>query len=418
MSGLIPEKIGLGLKDSIGSVPENYDEYYLQIVKTSLRYACPIGAAVYIAFFPLDWIGSGSSAVAVKTLGLRAMVSLVVLAFWYFAPLLRSVRTAMLSLASLYVFVLLDTIGLISVVPDSLIIGQASLLLVTMCAYGMLLLRPTPFAIAGSLGIIADICACVSAGLTLKQTVINACQLGTGIILGSIFSGLLERELRKKHSLERSLEAEKKQSETLLQEILPRYVIKRILEGAYDIAEAVPEVDVIFIDIVGFSAMSRRLGPTHLLEVLGAIFQSFDENCERRGVTKIKTIGDAYMAATNLPEPSKLSGIKAIEFCQEALVSVREIARRTGIPISVRMGVATGAAISGVLSLKRPAYDLWGETVNLASRLESTGEPGRIQIAETTYWRVKDRFDCEPRGPIDVKGIGPVQTYFIRAANV
>src|ERR1700692_1707420 len=182
MSGFISEKIGLGLDTSTGSVPENYDEYYLQIVKASLRYACPIAAAVYLSFFALEWIVSDSWAGAIKKLVLRATVSLVILAFWYIAPLLRSVRTAMLSLASLYVFALLDMIGLILVMPDSLIIGQASLLLVTMCACGMFFLRPMPFAIAGSIGVIADICACVSVGLTLKQTVINACQLSAGII--------------------------------------------------------------------------------------------------------------------------------------------------------------------------------------------------------------------------------------------
>jgi adenylate cyclase len=118
------------------------------------------------------------------------------------------------------------------------------------------------------------------------------------------------------------------------------------------------------------------------------------------------------MAATNLPEASELSAIRAIEFCQEALLSVKDIAKKTGVPLDVRIGVATGSVIAGVLSLKRPAYDLWGETVNLASRMESTGEPGRIQVAEKTYWRIKDRFGCEARS-IDVEGLGRIKTYFI-----
>ena len=413
MNESIRQTISLRLDKGGDPVPESYDEYYLQIVKTALRYACPIGAAVYIFFFVLDWM-STSSAVAIKTLTLRAAVSVVTLAFWYFAPLLRSVRAAMVCLASLYVFVLLDMIGLISVIPNSLILGQASLLLVTMCACGMFFLKPIPFAIAGSIGVMADIFACVSAGLTYKETVINACQLGSGILFGSIFLALLERELRKKHTLERSLQAEKEQSDILLREILPGYVIERIGTGVKYIADAVSEVDVIFIDIVGFSAMSTYLAPKHLLEIVGTIFRSFDENCERHGVTKIKTIGDSYMAATNLPESSELSGVRAIEFCQEALLSVENVANRHDVPISVRIGVATGGVIAGVLSLKRPAYDLWGETVNLASRMESTGEPGRIQIAEKTYWRIKNRFECEARGVVDVKGVGAVKTYFIK----
>jgi class 3 adenylate cyclase len=120
------------------------------------------------------------------------------------------------------------------------------------------------------------------------------------------------------------------------------------------------------------------------------------------------------MAATGAPEPSHLSAINAAEFCLAAIRSVEEIAARTGIPIQVRVGLATGAAISGVLSLKRPAYDLWGETVNLAARMESTSQPGRVHIAETTYWRVKDKYTCEQCGLIDVKGVGNIQTYFIQ----
>jgi adenylate cyclase len=289
-------------------------------------------------------------------------------------------------------------------------------------------LRSFALAVAGSIGLIADIYACVSARLTPVETAINASHFGTGIFVSCIFLILLEKELRERHSLERSLEAEKSQSETLLQEIevekeqsetllkaiLPQYVIKRIREGSEYVADAVFEADVIFIDIVGFSAMSTRLGPKHLIEILGMIFKSFDENCERHGVIKIKTIGDSYMAATNLPDPSEGSGVRAVDFCHDALLSVHNIARKMEMPIDVRIGVATGAVVAGVLSLKRPAYDLWGETVNLASRMESTGEPGRIQIAEKTYWRIKNRFECEARGVVDVKGVGAVKTYFIR----
>jgi adenylate cyclase len=161
--------------------------------------------------------------------------------------------------------------------------------------------------------------------------------------------------------------------------------------------------------------MSRKLAPRHLVEVLGEIFRHFDDKCEKYSVTKIKTIGDAYMAATGAPEPSSLSSTAAIDFCLDAIRSVDVIARRTGLPISIRVGIATGAVISGVLGLKRPAYDLWGETVNLASRMERSSEPGRVQIAETTYWRVKDKFVCEPRGLVDVKGVGAIQTYFVQA---
>ena len=403
----------LGFEKSTAPVPENYDEYYLQIVKASLRYACPIAAVVCIGYFPLD-LTWGSSALAMKTLALRATLSVALLIFWVLAPRLHSVRAAMLSTASLYLFALLDTLWLVSLLsfPNSLILVQPALFLIMMFACSMFFIRPIPLGIAGLIGLGADIWICTASGLPPKVTAINGSQFGTGVILSCIFMALLEKELRRNHSLERSLEAEKEQSDVLLHDILPAYVIERLEQGVENIADAVPEIDIIFIDIVGSSVMAARLGATHLIEILGKIFRSFDDNCERHGVTKIKTIGDAYMAATNLPEPTGLSAIRAIEFCQEALLSVKDIAKTTPFPIDVRIGVATGSVIAGVLSLKRPAYDLWGETVNLASRMESTSEPGRIQIAEKTYWRIKDRFGCEPRS-VDVKGLGLVKTYFI-----
>jgi adenylate cyclase len=412
-NGLDMRTLTEGFEKTTGPVPENYDEYYLQIVKASLRYACPIAAAAYFVFFPLDLISGGSS-VAIKTLALRGSVSLVMLAFWRYAPVISSVRVLTWSAASLYLLVLLNMLWLISVLsflPNNIIVGQASLLLVTMCACGMFFLRPIPLAIVGAIGLIGDIRACLSAGLTPLLTTIIVVEFGLGIIISCAFMVLLEKELRRKYSLERSLQAAKEKSEILLQAILPRYVIERIEKGATYIADAVPEVDIIFIDIVGFSTMSKKLGPQHLIEILGEIFRSFDDNCERYDVTKIKTIGDSYMAATNLPDPTKLSGVRAVEFCQEALLSVEHVAKQHGIPISVRIGVATGGVIAGVLSLRRPAYDLWGETVNLASRMESTGEPGRIQISERTYWAIKHRFGCEHRD-VDVDG-SHVETYFV-----
>lgn len=135
------------------------------------------------------------------------------------------------------------------------------------------------------------------------------------------------------------------------------------------------------------------------------------------GVTKIKTIGDAYMAATGAQEPAGHTAAAAVRFSLDAINAAEAISNRVGFPLNIRVGIATGSVISGVLSLKRPAYDLWGETVNLASRLESGSEPGTIHIAETTYWRVKDQFRCQPHGMIDVRGIGAVQTYFIRPGS-
>ena len=396
-------------------IPKEYDEYYLRIVRVCLNYACPTGAGLYMLFFLWDLLLIQSGATSVKTLVLRLSVSASILAFWFLSPRIRSLRGIMFGVSALYVYALLTLIVILTLIPNGLIVGVPGLMLVVMCANGMFCIRPMPAAISGLIGILALLGAYSRSRLSYAELASELLFFTSAVVVGAVFMILLDRELRWKHATELALEQEKEQSEKLLKEILPRYVIQRIREGAEDIAESVSEVNVIFIDIVGFTTMSRRLAPKHLVEVLGEIFRSFDDNCEEHGVTKIKTIGDAYMAATGAPEPSTLSAVAAVEFCLHAVRSVRAIAARTGIPISVRIGVATGAVISGVLSLKRPAYDLWGETVNLASRMESSSEPGRIHIAETTYWRVKDRFICEPRGLVEVKGLGAIQTYFIQS---
>ena len=398
-------------------IPEDYDEYYLQIVRGCINYACPIAASLLVLFFVWDSLFVQSKAVAINALLLRVLIATAVLVFWFVSPKIRSLRVMMLALSGLYVLALITLIVILSMISRGLVVGIPGLMLTVMVANGIFCIKPIPGAISGLIGITALAVAAFKSPLTDSELTSGLIFLFCGVLVSAAFMILLDRELRRKHAMELSLEAEKDQGERLLKEILPRYVIQRIREGADNIAESVSEVNVIFIDIVGFTMMTRRLAPKHLVEILAEIFASFDEKCERHGVTKIKTIGDAYMAATGAPDPSSLSAVAAIEFCFDAVRSVDSIAHRTGIPIQVRLGVATGAAISGVLSLKRPAYDLWGETVNLASRMESTSEPGRVHIAETTYWRVKERYVCEPRGLVEVKGLGPIQTYFVSQAS-
>ena len=399
---------------SIGAtVPESYDDYYLQVVKTAVRYGCPIASALSLAGFALDWFTISRNDVLKSSL-LRLAVPIVLMTFWWIAPRLRSLRTTMLILWSMYIFVLIDFISMMPLFdPPGLIYGQPTLLLIAMCAASIFCLKPVPAACGGLIGVVMFVVTCISAKMRPVEIFVGTGQFAAGVLVSSAFLVILDRELKLRHSIERSLEAERERSESLLKEILPRYVIQRIRDGAESIADMVSEVNVIFIDIVGFTAMCKRLAPKHLLEVLGETFQLFDERCAAHGVTKVKTIGDAYMAMTGLPESSNPSAVEAVEFCQDALRSVEAMAQRTGLPINVRVGVATGSVISGVLSLNRPAYDLWGDTVNLAARMQTNCEPGRIHISETTYWRVKSRFECEPRGVIDIKGIGPLQTYFI-----
>src|ERR1051326_4438266 len=394
-------------------IAANYDDYYVGVAQTCLRYALPLSAALYLGFFLWDCLHVRSFRLGVTTFLLRFSFAAILLGFWVFVPRMRSVRSLQLGVSVLYVLGMLNIILILVLIPNGLIYGSPGLVLVAMFAAGTFCPRPLTVAISGSIGVTVLAIASLYVGLSYRDTTSGVLQHACAVLGAWAFLVLLDRELRYKHRTELSLEHEKQQNETLLREILPRYVIQRIREGADHIAESISEVNIIFIDIVGFTAIAKKVAPKHLVELLGEVFGSFDEKCERYGVTKIKTIGDAYMAVTGAPEPSELSAVAAVEFSMYVVNSVDRIARRTGLPLRVRVGIATGGVISGMLSLKRPAYDLWGDTVNLAARMESTSEPGRVQIAETTFWRVRDKFTCEPRGLVEVKGFGTIQTYFI-----
>jgi hypothetical protein len=267
-----PDAVALEAGPGARSTPQAYDDYYLLVVKNCLRYACPIAAAIYLACFGLDVVSTAAAAVLIKTALFRLAFASILVAFWFIAPRMQSVRAMMTILTVMYLAALLDFIAIMRLLPDGFVEGTPGLVIVAMCASGLFCLRPTEGAVAGSIGLAAFVAASFSAQLPSVQLTIAASQLAAAELLGYVFLVLMDREFRKRHALERSLESEKAQSEILLKEILPRYVIQRIREGAQSIADSLLEVNVIFIDIVEFTEMSRRLAPKHLVEVLGKSF--------------------------------------------------------------------------------------------------------------------------------------------------
>ena len=201
----------------------------------------------------------------------------------------------------------------------------------------------------------------------------------------------------------------------LLVNVLPPPIAARLERAPGVIADNRGEATVLFADLVGFSALTRRLSPGHLIEMLDLIFSRFDEAAARYGIEKIKTIGDCYMAATGvLSETEGAATVEAVaDFGLELLTIVRDTADEIGLPLGVRVGISTGAVVSGVIGRRKYSFDIWGDTVNLASRMESTGVSGRIQVSEATYWRLRHAFDFETSGPVAVKGIGETPAYLL-----
>jgi class 3 adenylate cyclase len=211
----------------------------------------------------------------------------------------------------------------------------------------------------------------------------------------------------------RTLDLEREKSERLLLNILPASIATRLKETEGVIADGFSEVTVLFADIVDFTRRSERSTPEQVVAVLNDLFSAFDRLAQHSGLEKIKTVGDAYMVVGGLPEPRPDHAEAVAEM---ALAIREEVAGRLdpgGQPLQVRIGIDTGPVVAGVIGTIKFSYDLWGDTVNTASRMESHGLPGCIQVTDRTWERLRDRYRFERRGPVQVKGKGEIVTYFL-----
>lgn len=202
-------------------------------------------------------------------------------------------------------------------------------------------------------------------------------------------------------------------SEKLLKNILPEKVIKQLRENPDFIAEKFENCTILFSDIVGFTKLSHEIHANKLVHILNEIFSHFDDLAEKYCLEKIKTIGDAYMVVGGVPIPREDHAEKVAEFALEIKDSLREFSVKYDIPLEIRVGINSGEVVAGVIGKKKFIYDLWGASVNLASRMESNGVAGQIQVSESTYELLKNKYEFEYRGATEMKGLGEVRTYFL-----
>ncbi|HJU15986.1 MAG TPA: adenylate/guanylate cyclase domain-containing protein [Stellaceae bacterium] len=210
-----------------------------------------------------------------------------------------------------------------------------------------------------------------------------------------------------------ALRAEKEHSETLLLNILPKTIVMRMRNGERVIADRIAEATILFSDLVGFTELAARLSPERIIELLGFLFSRFDALAARHGLEKIKTIGDAYMVAGGIPEARPDHAAAMAEMALEMRDTAAAARRIVGETLELRIGIHTGALVAGVIGTHKFAYDVWGDTVNTASRMENLGLPGHIHISAATRAALGDSFRVEPRGPVEVKGKGLMETYFL-----
>ena len=207
--------------------------------------------------------------------------------------------------------------------------------------------------------------------------------------------------------------AEQKASERLLLNVLPHSVAQRLKADPGIIADSFPEVTVLFADIVGFTKLSEGVSPEGLVAVLNEMFTLFDSILDHRGLEKIKTIGDAYMAVAGLPVPATDHAVRAAHMALDMIEALDDFNQRKGTSLQVRIGIHSGAVVAGVIGKRKFTYDLWGDTVNTASRMESHGVAGRPQMTEPTRQRLSEPFLFEERGVVEIKGKGEMRTWFL-----
>jgi class 3 adenylate cyclase len=248
--------------------------------------------------------------------------------------------------------------------------------------------------------------------LARKRNARYALLAGIIVLLG--VSLMLFRNLRRQHLLNKKLAQEKQRSEDLLLNILPAEVASELKENGSATARLYEDVTVLFTDFVNFTTVSGQLGPQALVGELNECFSAFDTIIARHGLEKIKTVGDAYIAVCGLPVADPQHAQK----CVLAALEIRDFMdarNQSGHLTEVRIGVNSGPVVAGIVGLKKFAYDIWGDTVNTAARMEQHGAPGQVNISQSTYLLVREAFHCSPRGRVAAKNMGEVDMYFAEA---
>ena len=389
-----------------------YTERSIPFIRVSL----PLAATLYLFFLAWDYYLDPDS--LLYTLAVRLPFSFLAVAVFGFTFLKSFERW---SQPVLGVTVVLGATGIavcLAILPHGFDYGTPGLLLVIMYACGAtrLLLRAASVACLAIVAISnATLWTVHASSLEFFNT--NVFLIAASVI-GLSYTALLEWTERHAFDLEDGLRKEKKVSDTMLRNFLPDRIMQRLRDGEQSIAEAIGEATILFADVVGFTSLTHRLAPGHVVELLSAIFTEFDEIADANGVEKVKTIGDCYMVVSGVRTPWPKSADAMAEFAIAALAFVRDYATENDLPVQVRIGMATGSVVSGVIGTRVPIFDLWGEPVNNASRLQQEGVPGAIQVSESTYWRLRNKYEFQDRGVLTLKHGDKLTAYLLTGRKV
>lgn len=208
------------------------------------------------------------------------------------------------------------------------------------------------------------------------------------------------------------------ENEMLLLNILPKSIVERLKGGEELIADEYPQASILFADIVGFTSMTYKIGVTKMVDILSKLFDAFDDLTTKYGVEKVKTIGDNYMAVSGVPIPTPDHAIRLANFALALRDEIQKFNHLYQLDLQMRIGMTYGSVIAGIIGHKKFIYDVWGDVVNTASRMENTSLPGEIHITEKMAWMLNEHFDVIERDPIEIKGKGIMKTYFLKGRKI
>jgi guanylate cyclase len=398
---------------SIGALPDDPPDIRVrkaaQVLTASLVSALAVG-------WDVTYFQKGLPLSAAIPLSFQ-VASIAGIAYFHRTKRFAPFRTSQITLALVLPFLLQLTLGGF-VASSGVVLWSSISPLGALMFVGTERARPWFYAFVGELVVAAILdphlhskAAVLGHGVVITLFALNFWGVSlTGFLMMRYFVRGREAAIAALDAEHRALVLEQAKSERLLLNVLPDVIAARLKEADGVIADGYDDVSVLFADIAGFTPLAARLSPEELVRMLDELFSAFDGIASNHGLEKIKTIGDAYMVAGGLPVPRP---DHADAIAEMALEMTDAVARISDGSLSVRIGVDTGPVVAGVIGRTKFIYDLWGDTVNTASRMESHGIPGAVQVTGRTKERLEERYELASRGIIDVKGKGPMETFLL-----
>jgi class 3 adenylate cyclase len=410
-----PIRIAASLREALAPVPLTAAEQRLHAGRQGarllplFRFITLVGAATYLGFAGWDYLLGGWEGL-MAALPLRLAFTLAILMIWLASRHPRVVPLWPYVWSLLIVVVTLGTSFAISMAPGGFEKGPAGLLY---AAAANVLVAPVLWLALLNYLLITVIGLGAYAWLGASSAALgNAAYLVvTFVLLFSLVSYWTDQTRRRNLLLELALAEEQARRDALLEAMLPAPIARRLQAGETPIADSVPRASVVFIDVVGYSRLTRELHPKALVDLLEQAFAALDFLASQHRLTKIKTIGDAYVAAAGVVDATDAGPAESVAFALAARDALRALGTRLGRDLDVHAGIATGPVTAGVIGEHRPQFDLWGQTVNNASRLQAAAPPGAIQLDGPTAAAIAGRHTLEHHGPTVYRGIGEIDVW-------